>query len=64
LNTEAAFDLDADTTSGNISCDFDRTVSGGSQGSIVGDHISGAVNGGGVSVTLSTVSGGINIKKQ
>jgi len=64
LSAQAAFDLDADTTSGGISCDFDRTVSGGSSGSIVGDHISGAVNGGGVNVTLRTVSGGISIKKQ
>lgn len=63
LNADAEFDLDADTTSGGISCDFDRTVTGGSSGSIVGDHISGTVNGGGVSVSLRTVSGGINIKK-
>ena len=63
LNAQAAFDLDADTTSGGIQCDFDRMVSGSSSGGVVGDHISGAVNGGGVSVTLSTVSGGIEIRK-
>jgi DUF4097 and DUF4098 domain-containing protein YvlB len=64
LNAQAAFNLDVDTTSGGIQCDFDRTVSGGSSDSFVGDHISGECNGGGVSVTLSTVSGGIDIRKQ
>ena len=64
LNAEAAFDLYANTTSGGIQCDFDRTVSGNDSGSIVGDKISGECNGGGVSVTLETVSGSINIKKK
>ncbi len=64
LNAQAAFDLDASTTSGGIQCDFDRTVSGGESDSIVGDHIAGKCNGGGASVTLSTISGGIEIKKQ
>ncbi len=64
LNAQAAFDLDANTTSGGIQCDFDRTVSGGESGSIVGDHIVGKCNGGGSSVTLSTISGGIDIRKQ
>lgn len=64
LNGEAAFDLYASTTSGGIHCDFDRLVSGNGGGSIVGDKISGECNGGGVSVTLETVSGGINIKKK
>lgn len=64
LNGEAAFDLYASTTSGGIQCDFDRMVSGNNSGSIVGDKISGECNGGGVSVTLETVSGSINIKKK
>ena len=64
LNAQAAFDLYASTTSGDIQCDFDRMVSGGGLGGIVGEKISGACNGGGVSVTLETISGGINIKKK
>jgi lia operon protein LiaG len=61
LNAQAAFTLDANTTSGGIDCDFERTVSGGDSDGPVGEHITGKVNGGGASVNLSTVSGGINI---
>jgi DUF4097 and DUF4098 domain-containing protein YvlB len=64
LNAEAAFDLDASTTSGGIECGFDRLVSGGSSGPAAGDHIAGKCNGGGVPVTLRTVSGGIDITQQ
>lgn len=64
LNPAAAFDLNADTTSGGIRCDFDRTVSGNSSGNPAGDHISGKCNGGGVQVTLNTLSGGISILKK
>lgn len=64
LNSTAAFDLDANTTSGGIKCDFDRTVSGNSSSGIVGDHIQGKCNGGGVPVTLSTVSGNISVFKK
>ncbi len=63
LNPDAAFDLEAKTTSGGFSTDFDITISGKYSKNVVGENISGKVNGGGASVELSTVSGGISVKK-
>jgi lia operon protein LiaG len=63
LNPDAEFDLDANTTSGGFSSDFDITISGNLSKKVVGEDIAGKVNGGGASVELSTVSGGITVKK-
>lgn len=63
LNQSAAFDLDVNTTSGGFGTDFDITVSGKLSNSVVGEDISGKVNGGGPIVELSTVSGGISVNK-
>lgn len=63
LHESAAFDLNARSTSGGFSTDFDVTVSGSSGKSIVGSHVSGKVNGGGAAVSLNTISGGIRVSK-
>ena len=63
LNPDAAFDLDVNTTSGGFSSGFDITVSGKLSKNVVGEDISGKVNGGGPIVELSTVSGGISLNK-
>ncbi len=61
LSPDAAFDLDANTTSGGFTSQFDITVSGKLSKNIVGEDITGKVNGGGPIVELSTVSGGISL---
>jgi DUF4097 and DUF4098 domain-containing protein YvlB len=63
LNPSAAFDLNVDTVSGGFSSEFDITVSGKLAGKVVGEDISGQVNGGGPAVELSTVSGGVSLTK-
>jgi len=63
LNPEAAFDLEIDSTSGGFSTDYDVTVSGNMSKKVVGEDLSGKVNGGGSQVSLSTVSGGIRLNK-
>lgn len=63
LNSDAAFDLDIESTSGGFSTDFDETVSGSMSKKVVGEDLSGKVNGGGAQVDLSTVSGGIRVNK-
>ncbi len=63
LNPDAAFDLDVNSTSGGFNTDYDVTVSGSLSKNIVGEKISGKVNGGGALVDLSTVSGGISLSK-
>lgn len=63
LNPETAFDIDAETTSGGFSTDFDVTVSGSMSKKVVGEDLSGKVNGGGPQVSLSTVSGSIRVNK-
>lgn len=63
LNKNAAFDLSAKATSGDVSTDFDITVSG-STGSFVNKSISGKCNGGGALVNITTVSGGIRIMEK
>lgn len=64
LHERAAFDLSAKSTSGNLATNFDIMVSGEFKNSIVGEDIDGAVNGGGVSVSLTTVSGSIRVDKR
>jgi len=59
LPADAAFDLEAETFSGDIATDFEVKV----VGKVSRKEISGVVNGGGASVKLSTFSGSINLKK-
>ena len=54
LHPDAAFDLDVNTTSGGFKTDYDVTVSGSMSKKIVGEDLSGKVNGGGAKVDLST----------
>ncbi len=63
LNPDAAFDLAVNSTSGGFGTDYDVTVSGSISKNIIGENISGKVNGGGALVDLSTVSGGIRASK-
>lgn len=60
LPSDAAFNVEAKTFSGNIESDFDITVSG----RISKKEIQGSVNGGGAKVTLKTFSGNIQIIKK
>ncbi len=63
LNPQAAFHLDAESTSGGLQTDFDLTVSGDMANSIIGENVSGKVNGGGANVDLNTTSGNIRVMK-
>lgn len=63
LNPGSAFDIDVETTSGGFSTDYEVTVSGKLSSKVVGEDISGKVNGGGSMVQMSTVSGGISLNK-
>ena len=58
LPSNAAFDLDARTSSGSLSVDHPVTV----QGSLGKKHIQGKVRGGGVPVDVETGSGNIEIQ--
>ncbi len=58
---DAAFDLKANATSGDITSDLPVTVSGTLPDSFVGESISGSCNGGGKAVSLSSTSGDISI---
>jgi DUF4097 and DUF4098 domain-containing protein YvlB len=58
LPSNAAFDLDARTSSGSLSVDHPVTV----QGSLGKKHIQGKVRGGGVPVDVETGSGNIEIE--
>lgn len=55
----AAFDLDADTSAGSVTCDLPIVVAGKKER----DHLKGAVNGGGVKVSLDTSAGSIHVRK-
>lgn len=57
----AAFDLEARTTSGNITSDLGIAVSGSISKSFSGENISGTCNGGGPLVNVSVTSGNISI---
>ncbi len=58
LPSDLAADIHASTLNGGISTDFPITVTG----KFVGKKIEGKVNGGGSSIDLSTVNGGISIE--
>jgi DUF4097 and DUF4098 domain-containing protein YvlB len=58
LPSDAAFDLDAHTSSGSISIDQPHTV----QGSVGRKEVRGRVGGGGVPVEVETGSGDIQIR--
>jgi lia operon protein LiaG len=60
LPSDASFELEADTVSGRIDCDFPITVTG----SQPRRGLRGTVGSGGSSVDIKTVSGGINIHRQ
>jgi DUF4097 and DUF4098 domain-containing protein YvlB len=61
LPYDAAFDIEAKTTSGNLSSDLDIAVSGSLSRSFIGENISGTCNGGGPLVSIAVTSGNINI---
>jgi DUF4097 and DUF4098 domain-containing protein YvlB len=56
---DAAFDLDAETSAGNVHSDF--AVSGAPKRDR--DHLKGAINGGGKTVWLRTSAGSIHVNK-
>jgi hypothetical protein len=58
LPASAAFDLDADTVNGRVSCDFPITLEHSGK-----RELSGAVNGGGTRVNLESVNGGLGVEK-
>ena len=64
LHPDAAFNLTVRSTSGSLSTDFDVLVTGTLKKSVVGEDVNGSVNGGGVRVHVSTVSGSIRVNKQ
>jgi lia operon protein LiaG len=61
MPADAAFDIEAKTTSGGFSSDFNITVPGSRYNSFIGEDISGTVNGGGPLVSVSITSGNINL---
>jgi DUF4097 and DUF4098 domain-containing protein YvlB len=58
LPATAAFDLDADTVNGHISCDFPITLTKSGR-----HELRGSVNGGGARVELDSVNGGLSVSK-
>lgn len=58
LPSDAAFDLDTDTVNGRISCDFPLTLESSGK-----RELRGAVNGGGIRVTLDSVNGGLGVHR-
>lgn len=58
---DAAFDLAANVTSGDITSDINVTISGTLPHTFVGENVSGICNGGGEMVKLSATSGDISI---
>lgn len=58
LPADAAFDLDAETVNGRISCDFPITLEKTGR-----NELRGAVNGGGAKVDLESVNGGLSVEK-
>lgn len=57
LPADAAFTLAADTVNGRVSCDFPITI--GKSGR---RHLKGTVNGGGASIVLDSVNGGLRVR--
>jgi hypothetical protein len=58
LPASAAFDLDADTVNGRVSCDFPITLESSGK-----RELRGAVNGGGTRVSMESVNGGLGVEK-
>lgn len=58
LPANAAFRLDADTVNGHIGCDFPITLESSGKHSL-----RGTVNGGGITVKLDSVNGGLKVTK-
>jgi hypothetical protein len=56
LPKDAAFDLDADTVNGRITCDFPITLQNSGK-----RELRGPVNGGGARVNLESVNGGLTV---
>lgn len=57
LPENAAFELEADSVNGRVSCDFPiRIISSGRR------HLTGTVNGGGARIVLDSVNGGLRVK--
>jgi DUF4097 and DUF4098 domain-containing protein YvlB len=54
----AAFDLDADTVNGRVSCDLPITLESSGK-----RELRGAVNGGGTRVNMESVNGGLSVEK-
>ena len=61
LDADAAFDLRAQVTSGNIDTDLPIMVTGALGDDIVGDSVDGSCNGGGNLISVTSSSGGIGI---
>ncbi|MBA4137122.1 MAG: hypothetical protein C0518_07385 [Opitutus sp.] len=57
LPANAAFDLNADSVNGSISCDYPIKI--GRSGR---RHLTGSVNGGGANIVLDSVNGGLRIR--
>lgn len=58
LPADAAFDFDADTVNGRISCDFPITLHNSGK-----REMHGAVNGGGTRVSLESVNGSLTVNR-
>lgn len=58
LPADAAFDLDADTVNGRVSCDFPITLEKSGR-----HELRGAVNGGGTQVEMESVNGGLSVER-
>ncbi|SPE54286.1 conserved hypothetical protein [Verrucomicrobia bacterium] len=56
---DAAFNLEARTSGGGVTCDLPVTV----QGKVEHSHLMGVINGGGLAVVLRSSGGGIRIRK-
>lgn len=58
LPADAAFELDADTVNGRVSCDFPITLEKSGR-----HELNGTVNGGGAKVELESVNGGLSVER-
>jgi DUF4097 and DUF4098 domain-containing protein YvlB len=61
VDADAAFDLKAKVTSGDIDTDMDITVSGPLSDKAASDVITGKAGGGGSLISITTTSGDIGI---
>lgn len=58
LPADAAFELDADTVNGRVSCDFPITLEKSGR-----HELRGTVNGGGAKVEMESVNGGLSVER-